>query len=382
MATITPKIQKARAGLIRRLAETDPPGKVLSLYVDLDPAKFATPPARESQVKSLTNEAESMVEQFDRESKMPLREDVRLVREFLLGDFDWTSEARSVAIFASTGNGMFDVLKLPEPVERGVFIDDRPHVLPIQDLVEQETWCVLLVSRDVERIFIGSPITLKEYDESREDVRGQHDQGGWSQRRFANVVEEDVEDHLKKVAERILALHKATEFDHIVVAADEELWPRISERLHSYVSQITVGRIDADIQMATAEDLQTELKSIAARQEAEREQGLIGRLEEGLANDSRAAGGLERVLAAFNEARVETLLLAEDFSTPGVTCPTCGYLGVSEATCPVDRESTDRLDDIVPRLVERAGELAADTVTVRNPKALEDSRGIAALLRF
>jgi peptide chain release factor subunit 1 len=303
MATLTPSIQKARVGLIQRLAGLDPESKVLTLYVDLDPTQFATPPARESQVKSLTNEAESMIEKLDSQTKKPLREDVRLVREFLLGDVDWTSEARAVAIFASTESGLFDVVKLPESVDRGVFVGDRPHVLPLRGLLEQGKWCVLLVSRDLSRIFVGSPITLKEYDSTREDVRGQHDQGGWSQRRFANVVEEDVEDHLKDVAERIRALHSATGFDHIVVGADEELWPRIEERLHSYVSQVTVGRIDADIQMATAEDLQTQLKSIAARQEAERERELIGRLQEGLGNNSRAVAGFEPVLSALNEAR-------------------------------------------------------------------------------
>lgn len=382
MATLTPKIQKARAGLIRKLSEADPPGKVLSVYVDLDPTEFATPPARESQVKSLTNEAEAMVEELDQDSKKPLREDVRLVREFLLGDFDWTSEARAVAIFASTENGMFDVVKLPEPVPMGVFVEDKPHVLPLRELVEQDKWCVLVVNRELARIFVGSPVGLREYDEMEDDVRGQHQKGGWSQRRFENTVEEDVEDHLKKVSDRVLALHQRTGFDHIVVGTAEELWPRLSERLHPYVSENTVGRIDADVQMATAEDLQGQLRSIAARQEAEREQELIGRLEEGLANQSNAAAGLQPVLAALNEARVETLLIAEGFAASGVTCPSCGYVGTADTVCPVDGESTERLDDILERLIERTDELSAETLVVRNPKALEHSGGIAATLRF
>ena len=382
MATMTPKIQKARAGLIRRLSETDPSGKVLSVYVDLDPTQFATPPARRSQITSLTNEAEALVEELDQDTKKPLREGVRLVREFLLGDLEWTSEAKGVAIFASTENGLFDVVKLPEPVPMGVFVEDKPHVLPLRDLVEQEKWCVLLVSRDLARIFVGSPLGLREYDEMEEDVRGQHQKGGWSQRRFENVVEEDVEDHLKNVSDRLLTLHKQTDFDHIVVGAAEELWPRLSDHLHSYVSENTVGRIDADVQMATAEDLQEQLKSIAAEQEAEREQELIGRLKEGLANNSHAAAGLDPVLEALNEARVETLLLAEGFNANGVACPTCGYLGRTGTVCPVDGEPTQKVNSIVGRLIERTDELSAETVTVRNPKALDHMGGIAAVLRF
>lgn len=382
MATLTPKIQKARAGLIRKLSETDSQGKVLSVYVDLDPTEFATPPARESQVKSLTNEAEALVEELDQDTKKPLREDVRLVRDFLLGDFDWTSEARGVAIFASTENGIFDVVKLPEPVPMGVFVDDKPHVLPLRDLVEQAKWCVLLVDRQAARIFIGSPVALKEYDEVEDEVRGQHQKGGWSQRRYERSIEEEVEDHLKNVSDRLLRLHKSMNFDHIVVGASEELWPRIADRLHSYVSENTVGRIDADVQMATAEELQEQLKSIAAQQEAEREKELIGRLKEGLANKSRAVAGFEPVMQALNEARVETLLLAEGFNASGVWCPSCGYLGANDSTCPVDGEGTEMLDSILGRLVERTDELSGFTVTVRNPRALDGAGGIAAILRF
>lgn len=382
MATLTPNIQKARSGVLRKLSETDPPGKVLSVYVDLDPTEFATPPARESQVKSLTNEAEALVEELDQDTKKPLREDVRLVREFLLGDFDWASEAKAVAIFASTESGLFDVVKLPEPVPMGVFVDDRPHVLPMRDLVEQEKWCVLLADRQAARIFVGSPVSLREYDEMEDDVRGQHQKGGWSQRRYENSIEGDVEDHLKNVSDRILRLHKSMDFDHLVVAASEELWPRLADRLHSYVSENTVGRIDAEVQMATPEELQEQLKSIAGQLEAEREQELIGRLKEGLANKSRAAAGFEPVLAALNEARVETLLLAEGFNASGVNCPACGYLGASDATCPVDGEATEKQNNILARLVERTDQLAGNTVTVRNPRALDNAGGIGAILRF
>jgi len=60
MATLRPKVEKARVGLLRRLSELDlPKGKVLSFYVDLDPSEFATASARDSEVHSLTNEAEA-----------------------------------------------------------------------------------------------------------------------------------------------------------------------------------------------------------------------------------------------------------------------------------------------------------------------------------
>ncbi|HEX2178175.1 MAG TPA: Vms1/Ankzf1 family peptidyl-tRNA hydrolase [Actinomycetota bacterium] len=383
MATVTPKIQKARAGLVRRLSQIDGNGKVLSVYVDLDPSEFATPPARESQIHSLTNEAEAMVEKLDQQAKKPLREDVRRVREFLLNNGnDWTTDAQAVAIFASGANDLFEVVKLPEPLPRGVFVDDRPHIQPLREMVDQDKWLVLLVDRRVARIFIGSPLALKEYDETEDDVRGQHDQGGWSQARFARAVEEDVEDHLKKVTDRLMTLHKSMDFDHILVGADEELWPRISNRLHSYVAEDVIGRIDADVQMDDAEELQTKVKSVQAQLEHEREQYLLGALRREVGIDGRAATGLSPVLAALNEARVDTLLIAEGFDATGTECPQCGYLSESAQQCPVDGTRMEQVATIFDRAVDKAEETSAEVFTVREPDGLGEGIPIAAILRF
>jgi len=383
MATLRPKVEKARVGLLRRLSEIDlAKGKVLSLYVNLDPSEFATASARDSEVHSLTNEAEALVEKLDQDTKKPLREDVRLVKEFLLGDTDWSSEARSVAIFASAQNGLFSVVKVPEPLPRGVFVDDRPHLLPLKEVVEQGKWSVVLVDRRAARFFVGSPAGLKEYDETRDEVHGQHDQGGWSQARYARSVEEDVEDHLKNVGDRLLRLHKSMDFDRIVIGAQEELWPRIADRLHPYVAEDVVGRIDADVQMAQAGDLLAKLKSIQAQEEHERTESLLGRLREGLAKDSRAAAGLSQVLSSLNEARVDTLLIAEGYDAPGTVCPKCGYLSVSAEKCPIDGERTEHAESIVEKAIDRADDTSADYVTVREPGSLDSIGSIAAVLRF
>jgi peptide subunit release factor 1 (eRF1) len=84
---------------------------------------------------------------------------------------------------------------------------------------------------------------------------------------------------------------------------------------------------------------------------------------------------LDPVLEALNEARVETLLLAEGFNADGVACPTCGYLGRTGTVCPIDGEPTQKVSSIVERLIERTDELSAETVTVRNPKALDHMGG-------
>jgi peptide chain release factor subunit 1 len=382
MTTIKPRVQKARIGLLRRLSQMNVDGKVLSIYVDLDPSQFATLQARESEVKSLTNEAESLVEELATESKNSLREDVRRVREFLLSGDDWTTDARSVAIFASTQAGLFTVVKVPEPLPRGVFVDQDPYVLPLREVVEQDKWCVVLVDRRRTRILIGSPMHLKQYEEVEDQVHGQHDQGGWSQARYERSVEEEVEDHLKKLSERLLRLHKSMDFDHFAIATHDELWPRISERLHPYVAERVAGRIDVDIQMAERDELEDKLKALSDQVEKEREEALLNDLREGLARDSRAAAGLEQVLECLNQASVQTLLVAEDADAPGAVCPRCGYLSIKPGKCPADGEPMEEVSSIIDQAIERAEETSAEFVILTDRSALPAGKPVAALLRF
>ena len=81
---------------LRRLAELHPErGKVLSVFFNLDPSEFATPPARATEINSVLTAAAHKVEEVDglgHEERMALRADVERVREVLSGR---TARARS-----------------------------------------------------------------------------------------------------------------------------------------------------------------------------------------------------------------------------------------------------------------------------------------------
>src|SRR3712207_7258235 len=87
---------------LQRLATFEAPGgaRVLSLYLNLDPAaNLAAPANRQSAVNSLLDEAARAVEgeeQLDHDAHMALREDVNRAREALEANLDdnW-AEGRS-----------------------------------------------------------------------------------------------------------------------------------------------------------------------------------------------------------------------------------------------------------------------------------------------
>src|ERR1700750_2606151 len=129
---------------LRQLADMRPPGaKVLSLYLNLDPTEFANDKARTTECTSLLDEADRRLrngESFSHNEKVALREDVERVRQFFNGPDFSAKGAHGLAIFCSGPAGIFEVIKLPRPVDTGVAINDSPFVEPLADLAFTGSW--------------------------------------------------------------------------------------------------------------------------------------------------------------------------------------------------------------------------------------------------
>jgi peptide chain release factor subunit 1 len=171
--------QSARRLVAHRLGHP-----VISLYLDLNPERFATPPARVSQVTSLIDQAGRELEQdrgLSHEDRIALREDLARLKDYLLSREPPFKGARALAVFCSTRDDLFETVQLPQPVVGRVVIEPAPYIAPLIEATQHRTWCVTLVSRRVLRVFIGPPDLLQERQAAEDDVHGQHDQGGWSQ---------------------------------------------------------------------------------------------------------------------------------------------------------------------------------------------------------
>jgi peptide chain release factor subunit 1 len=366
---------------LRRLAELrlDRP-VVLSLYLDLDPAEFATPPARATAVRSLLDEAERRVRErsgLPHDDRMALEGALERTRAFLERELP-TDGAQAVAVFASQPVDLFETLRLPRSVRSRVAIGHSPLVGPLARLARGERWCVALVSRRDARIFRGSPDGLREIEQIHDLVFGQHDQGGWSQARYQRGIEKEKDDHLKNTAEALMRHFKRRPFQRLITGGPREVVADFEQKLHGYLRERLAGRIEVDVDRATPEQVLQAAQPRFDELERERESEALERLGE------RGAWGLGEVLRALNERRVDTLLLDEQFSSPGVQCPECGWLGPpEEKRCPADGTALMALDDLTDAAIELALQQSAGLLAVRhNPDALSTHGGVAALLRF
>src|SRR3954469_3358695 len=99
---------------LRELAETrSTRGKVLSVFINLDPSVFAAPPARATEISSVLDEASRTIRDRDdltHDERVALERDVRRVEERLRNGADMEG-ARGLAVFASEPADLFEILK-------------------------------------------------------------------------------------------------------------------------------------------------------------------------------------------------------------------------------------------------------------------------------
>jgi hypothetical protein len=370
---------------LRRLAEIqlDRP-VVLSLYLNLDPAQFATPPARATAVRSLLDEADRSVrdlpEEWPHDQRMEARANVERATEVLGGDLP-TEGAQALALFIAESADLVELLKLPRPLPNRVAIGRSPVVAPLVRVARRERWCVALVNCRDARIFRGSPSDLREVEQIHDLVFGQHDQGGWSQARYQRGIEKEKDDHLRNTAEALMRHFKQHPFERLIVGGPREVVADFESKLHRYLSERLAGRIDVDVEHSNADHVLEAAQPLLEELDDRRETEALERLGDG----NRAVLGLDQVLEALNERRVETLVAAERYSAEGTRCPSCGWLGPAGVErCPVDDTELERLDDLTEAAIELTLQQSADILELSRHSDELNRRadGIAALLRF
>jgi peptide chain release factor subunit 1 len=353
---------------------------VLSLYLNLDPSQFATPPARKTSVRSLLDEAERRLREVDglsHQDKMALQAALERATRFLENELP-SDGAHGLAVFASEPNGLFEAVKLPRSVPNRVAIGHSPLVGPLARLARRERWCLALVNRRDARIFRGSPDGLREVEQIHDDVSGQHDQGGWSQARYQRGIEKEKDDHLRDTGEALMRHFRRQPFERLIVGGPREVVTDFEQKLHHYLRERLAGRIEVDVERSNADQVLEAARPLIEKLEHRRELEALEKLGE------RGACGLEDVLPPLHERRVELLILDEQFGgVTGVQCLECGWLGLEGDHCPADGSELVEPEDLTEAMIELSVQQSADLLAVHHERGvLEAYGGAAALLRF
>src|SRR5919202_6434733 len=245
--------------LLRRLADVRPEqGRVLSVFLNLDPSEFATGAARSTAITSVMRDAAHKVEELEglsHDELMALREDVERVRGVLEGSGIADDGARAVAVYACGPADLLETVPLGRIVESQVVINHTPYVEPLVEQAGSERWMVILSNRRTARFFSGDGHAFEETDRLEDDVHSQHQQGGWSQQRYERSVDKDKDDHLSRTADLAFTVHKTRGIDRLLIGAPEEMVSDFKGKLHSYLQERLVGQIQVDVENSSADDV-------------------------------------------------------------------------------------------------------------------------------
>jgi peptide chain release factor subunit 1 len=380
---------------LRELAETrSAQGKVLSVFINLDPREFATPPARATEISSVMDEASRAIRDLDgltHDERTALEADVTRVRDGLRNGVDMEG-ARALAVFASQPAGLFEILKLPRPIPHKVAISDHPCVEPLARIGTGELWWLVLVDRRHARLLTGTVDGLVELWRADDPISGVRQQAGYSQSRgqgghaegrYERGIEKDVDDHLRRVGDELRRRVASETIAGILVGGPTESVARFESLLHADVSKCLKGRFDAEVWNTGADEVLKSAKPVLDELTIKRDDELLDKVESGVGT-GRGASGLKDVLNAVHERRVDTLVVREGLTAKGTRCPQCGWMGVSAGgQCPADGTMTDVVDNIVEEAVGRAfGQDARVRYLAADHPALGKHGGIAGLLRF
>jgi peptide chain release factor subunit 1 len=359
-------------------------GRVVSVYLNLDPTHFATPPARATAITSLCNHLEGKVADLalGHDERRKLDEAVALIKaELQRGDIA-EGGTQALAVFANSEDGMLESIRLPHPVDSRVEVNTSAYVEPLVAAGSQERWLILLANRSKARFFVGPADGLVETDQLDDDVHRQHSQGGWSQARYQRGVDEEVRDHLKHTADIAFQIFKRRPFDHVLVAAPEETVGDVEQALHPYLQQRLAGRLQVDIGASSEKDVQTAASAAIAAHRVAQEREVLDRIAEHVGRGERGAAGLDAVLDALNQARVEILVVLENLQAAGFRDPATEMLAGENGTSPTGG-AMEPVDNIIDEAMQKAVETNAEIIVVREHREeIEEHGGIAALLRF
>jgi peptide subunit release factor 1 (eRF1) len=369
---------------IRKLASfTGTAAPVTSLYLDVDGRRFLRARDIEPHLDALVREARARASSngLPKAAVASVEADLARMAEHVRRSLR-RSHVRGLAVFSCTAHGLWRVVELGVPVRNRLVINHTPYVRELEAVVARhERLAVLLADRQRARLFLLQLGELVDQTELLDRLpRHDDDKGDLTRDQVAGQVAAATQRHLRRAAQVTFELFRDQGFDHLVLGAPEEVGHALERELHPYLRERIAARLSVDVGAPEEEICQRALE-VETELERVREAVLVQRLRDALGSGHGGAAGLELVLRALVERRVDTLLVSEGFEAPGWRCRSCGFVGVRGPACPVCTATMDRVDDGVEEAVEEAL-IQSCRLCVCDSADLDVLGRIGALLRY
>lgn len=322
---------------------------VTSCYLDVDGRRFRRHHDYEQELQRLLRRARWKVN-----GTASVADDFRKIEDFVRSGLD-RHTVRGVAVFSCTAHDFFETVTLPVPVRSQIVINPVPAVRQLEEVVrEYERFGVLLADRQRARLFVFELGQLVDYSELLDELPRDYDQRGERERGDnQHHVEALAAAHLRRAADAAWAVFQDVGFEHLAIGAPDPIARQLESSLHPYLRDRVVTRIPVGVG-ASPDEIRRAAAGVEEEVERRRETRLVEQLRDTVGKGGRAVAGLDRVLAALGDRRLDRLLVSHGFSATGWQCQACDRLASVGRQCSVCGQEMRVIDDVVEEAVEEA----------------------------
>ncbi|HEV2132606.1 MAG TPA: VLRF1 family aeRF1-type release factor [Longimicrobiaceae bacterium] len=361
-----------------------PPGdaKILSLFLDMS---VNSDNKRTFQVFVNQKRAEFQELDSDRRNHHvePIGEAFERIQQWIEDEFD--EENRGIAFYTEIGGDWFEALQFPVPITNRMIINDRPAIAPLAQVLESyHHHGVVVLDREHVRILSVYLGTLLDEIEVRGDpfpAPNDVQAGGYSQKRYQRRKAEEMRHFFREFSKEVEEFVRRYKADDLVILGTDENVAKFKEFLSDRLREMVVYTGPVGVDDSASEVLariEPHLKAEREREAREVVEVLLDRVGQGYL----ATAGFQSTLAALQEGKVDTLVVARDHERNGARCPQCGFVFArNPGSCPYDGTSTEEGVDVVEEMVRMAEEQDSEVEFVE-PGAVAEVGGVGALLRF
>jgi peptide chain release factor subunit 1 len=368
------------AETIRRIIRFDGGGlPVTSLY-----APVAVDSARDVQarVDSLADQVSPLAKDssLEHDVRLSVRADLERIKEAVREE-RW--KPGGIAIFACSGRDLYEEVPLPRPVRDRVVVDDTPYVRPMLAVLDEyHRACVVVVDKASARLWEVYQDEMREAGKVRDRaLRKPNYAAGLAEDRVRNRADELSKRHYRNVAQRLDEMFRSGGFDLLIIGGHDYEVPAFTGFLPRELRSRIAGTFSIDPSTEPLAEIRAEADAILRRYERDEERQLVTDVFEKLATGRPAAAGLADCLWAGSVAAVQTLLVAEGATAPGVVSDQSGWLALSGDTDPLSGNPTRKTPDVIDELAEAVIDEGGSVRHIEDDDRLSEYT-VAADLRF
>lgn len=360
---------------LRELAElTSPDRCFLSLYIE-------TPESLENIEQSIRKMSKALDKnEAEKDEREHLVENWGMAERYLA--HNPIEKGSSVCIFACWLLDFLKVVPLSVKVSDLVWLDSSPYIKPLAELQDEyENVAVVVADNKVARIFMVSSAVAIDMETVHGNVKNHVHKGGWSQQRYERRRDKQLLHYAREITQDLQSIERKEQINHILLVGGIEILREIYDNLPQSLQDKTASK-RSDLHKGDAsvnEDIWELFSEVERQCEGDRWE----RIRREYLRSGLAVVGIEDVLDAVMEGKVDTMIVCRDFNHIGYRCRECDTLFIeSLEVCSTCNSTSLYQVDAVNELVELVVRQSGETEFVDPIDTLVESGSIGALLRY